>query len=120
MPTLTKSAPASARKQETVAVYHVAGAHLNGVAIGARTIHSMVRLLPLGITLGGVDAQHVRAGLDQGGHTLCVVTGVDAGAHHIALVGYPAAPAGFLYGCRSPCGKRYISDDHPRRSEAGS
>ena len=44
-------------------------------------------LLPIGIALGRVDAQHVGARLDQRGNALGVVTGVDAGAHDVALVG---------------------------------
>ena len=36
--------------------------------------------------------EHVRAGLDQRGDALCIVAGVDARAHHVALVGRPEAP----------------------------
>ena len=43
--------------------------------------------LPLGVALGGVDDQHIHTGLHQSGHPLSIVPGVDAGAHHIALVG---------------------------------
>ena len=42
--------------------------------------------LPLGVALGGVDAQHIHTGLYQCGHALSVVAGVDAGTHNVALV----------------------------------
>ena len=74
------------QEAEALAVHHVAGAHFHGVAVvipdplqGAG--------LPLGIALGGVNDQHIHAGLHQGGDPLGIVPGVDAGAHHIALLG---------------------------------
>ena len=44
-------------------------------------------LLPIGIALGRVDAQHVGARLDQRRNALGVVAGVDACAHHVSLMG---------------------------------
>ena len=42
--------------------------------------------MPFGITFGGVDAEDVRTGLNEGGDTLFVVSRVDAGADDIGLV----------------------------------
>ena len=72
------------QKAESLAVHHVAGAHLHRVAV-AGTNPLQTVLLPVGIALGGVHHQHVRAGLHQSGHPLLIVPGVDAGAYHIAL-----------------------------------
>ena len=74
------------QEAEALAVHHVAGAHLHGVAIAAAN-PVQGALLPLGIALGGIDHQHIHAGLYQSGHPLLIVPGVDAGAHHIALLG---------------------------------
>ena len=54
--------------------------------------------LPLTEALGRVDAQHIHTGFHQSGHTLGVVAGVDAGAHHIALVGVQQFVDVFLVG----------------------
>ena len=91
MPTFTKSAPALGQEAEAVAIHHVAGADLDGVAVLFTDEVDGV-LLPDGVALGGVDAEDVRAGLDQRGHALCVVAGVDARAHQIALVGVLKSP----------------------------
>ena len=73
------------QKAEALAVHHVAGANLHGIAVlGADPLQAV--LLPIGIALGGVHYQHVHTGLHQCGDTLLVVTGVDARAHHIALL----------------------------------
>ena len=85
MPTLTKSAPASARKRKpsrstTLPV------DLDVVAVVLADPFDG-HLLPVGEAFGGVDAQHVGAGLDQGGNALGVVAGVDACAHDVALLG---------------------------------
>ena len=43
--------------------------------------------LPVRITFGTVDAENVDTSVDQRGHTLGIIAGIDACAHHIALVG---------------------------------
>ncbi len=74
------------QEQEAVAIHHVACANLDGIAV--MLAHPGQRAaLPLGKALGGVDAQHVSAGLHKSGHALGVVAGVDARAHHVALLG---------------------------------
>ena len=73
------------QEAEALAVHHVAGAHLHGIAVlGADPLQAV--LLPVGIALRGVHYQHVHTGLHQGGDPLLIVTGVDARAHHIALL----------------------------------
>ena len=42
--------------------------------------------LPLAEAFAGIDAQHVRTGLDQRRHTLFIVAGVDTGTDDIALI----------------------------------
>ena len=73
------------QETEALAIHHVAGAYLDRVAIlGANPLKAV--LLPIGIALGGVHDQHVHTGVHQRGHPLLVVTGVDARAHHVALL----------------------------------
>ena len=74
------------QEAEALSVDHVAGADLDALAVvfadpcdGA--------FLPLGVALGGVNAQHVGPGLEKGGDALGIVAGVDAGADHVFLVG---------------------------------
>ncbi len=71
---------------EALGVNHVARADLHVVAVVLAHPFDG-HLLPVGIALGAIDAQHVGAGLDKRRHTLGVVAGVDARAHHVALVG---------------------------------
>ena len=70
---------------EALGVHHVAGTHLDGVAV-VLADPADGAALPLGVALRGVDAQHIHTGIHQCGHALSVIAGVDAGAHHIALV----------------------------------
>ena len=70
---------------EARSVHDVARADLHAVAV-LFADPGEGEALPVGVALGGVDAQHVRAGLQQGGHALFIVAGVDAGADHVALV----------------------------------
>ena len=71
---------------EALGVHHVARADLHRVAVVlAHPLDG--HLLPVGIALGAVDAQHVGTGLHERRDALGVVAGVDARAHHIALVG---------------------------------
>ena len=70
---------------EALAVNNVACADLYVVAV-LRAYPGQGAALPLGEALGGVDAQNVRARLDQSRNALCVVAGVDACADHIALM----------------------------------
>ena len=73
------------QKAEALAVHHIACAHLDAVAVfGADPADGAA--LPLGKALGGIDAQHVRARFHQRGHALCVIAGIDARTHDIALV----------------------------------
>ena len=82
---LHKVRPGFRQKTESVLIHHVAGADLHGVAVGVP--HPFDGLfLPAGVALGGVDHQHVRTGLQQGGNAGGVVTGVDARAYQIALL----------------------------------
>ena len=73
------------QEEEPVPVHHVARAHLHAVAV-ALPDEGQGALLPAGVPLGGVDAQHVGSGLHQGGDPLGIVLGVDARAHHVALL----------------------------------
>ncbi len=86
MPIFTKSAPQLGQEAEALGVHDVAGTDLHGVAV-VLADPADGAALPLGVALGRVDAEHVHTGLDQCGHALGVVAGVDAGADHVALVG---------------------------------
>ena len=70
--------------EEALAVHHITSAHLDGVAVVLADIVNGP-FLPDGVSLGGIDAENVGTGLDQGGDPLGKVPGVDARAHHIAL-----------------------------------
>ena len=73
------------QEEEALAVNHVACADLDGVTVfGADEVEGS--LLPLAEALGGVDAQHVGAGLDKQRHALGVVARVDARTHLVGLV----------------------------------
>ena len=83
---LDEVSAAFGEEEEAVPVDDVAGADLDRIAIvGADPFQRP--LLPLGVPLGGVDAEDVRARLDQRGDPLFVVAGVDAGPDDIPLVG---------------------------------
>ena len=70
---------------EALGVDDVAGTDADVIAVvGANPLEGA--LLPLGVTLGRVDAQGVDAGLDEQRHALGVVAGVDASAHHVGLL----------------------------------
>ena len=72
-------------KAEAVAVDDVARADLDGIAIvRAHVVDDL--LLPDGVSLGRVDAQHIRASLHKRGDALGVVAGVDARADEVALL----------------------------------
>ena len=73
------------QEAEALAVHHVARAHLHGVTVTLPDPFQRPQL-PLGVALGGVNHQHVHAGLHQSGDPLGVIPGVDAGAYHIALL----------------------------------
>ena len=73
------------QEAEALGIHNVACAHLDGIAV-VLTDPADGAALPLGVTLGRVDAQHIHTGIHQCGHALGVIAGVDAGAHHIALV----------------------------------
>ena len=74
------------QETEALGIHNVACAHLHGVAV-VLTDPGDGTALPLGVALGGVDAEHIHASLDQCGNALGIVAGVDAGTDHIALVG---------------------------------
>ena len=73
------------QEAEAVRVHDVAGADLNAVAVALADPLERA-LLPLGVALGRVDHEHVHTGLDQRGHALGIVAGVDAGADEVALL----------------------------------
>ena len=70
---------------EAVRVDDVARADLDALAVALADPRDGA-LLPLGVALGRVDDEHVHTGLDQCGHTLGVVAGVDARADEVALL----------------------------------
>ena len=73
------------QEAEALAVNHVARTNLHaGAVMLAHPVNG--DLLPIGEALGGVDAQHVSAGLHERRHALGEVAGVDARAHHVALM----------------------------------
>ena len=74
------------QETEALGIHNVACAHLHGIAV-VLTDPGDGTALPLGVALGGVDAEHIHASLDQCGNALGIVAGVDAGTDHIALVG---------------------------------
>ena len=82
---LDKVRTAISQEAEAIAVNHVASAYLDAVTV-MLTDPCNGLLLPSRKSLGGVDAQHVCAGLYQCGNSLCVVTGVDARADHVSLM----------------------------------
>ena len=82
---LHKVRTGSGQEQEAVPVHHVAGTDFHGVAVGLA--HPFNGLgLPAAVAFGGVDAQHVRTGGQQGGNPGLIVPGVDAGTHQVALL----------------------------------
>ena len=70
---------------EAVRVDDVASADLDALTVALADPRDGA-LLPLGVALGRVDDEHVHTGLDQCGHTLGVVAGVDARADEVALL----------------------------------
>ena len=82
---LHKVCTSLSEEAEALGVHHVAGTHLDGVAV-VLADPADGAALPLGVALRRVDAQHIHTGLYQCGHALGVVAGVDAGAYNVALV----------------------------------
>ena len=82
---LDKVRAALGEEAEAVAVNDVARADLDGAAVVRAHIVDDL-LLPDGIALGRVDAQHVRTGFDESRDALSIVAGVDARADEIALL----------------------------------
>ena len=81
-----KVRPGPGQEEEAVPVHHVAGPHLHGVAVLlADPLDGAA--LPLRKALGGIDAQHVHPGLQEGGDPLLVVPRVDARPHDVPLLG---------------------------------
>ena len=74
------------QETEALAVHHVPSADLHGVAVVLADPRNGA-LLPLGIALGRVDAEHIGPRGEQGGHPLLVIPGIDAGADDVFLVG---------------------------------
>ena len=70
---------------EAIAVHDITRADLYGVAVVFADPLDR-DTLPLGIAFGTVDAENVRAGVHECGHALGIVTRVDAGADHEALL----------------------------------
>ncbi len=77
--------PGLGQEPEPVPIDHVARAHLDGIAV-ALPDEGQGLLLPTGVALGGVDAQHIRTGFHQGGNPGFIVLGIDARAHHEPLL----------------------------------
>ena len=82
---LDKVRSAFRQEQETFLIHNIACAHLDGVAVFFAD-PGKGKLLPFGKSLGGVDAENIRARLNQCGNTLRVVSGIDTGADHKALL----------------------------------
>src|SRR5699024_4477031 len=82
---LDKVGPGFGKEEEPVAIHDIARADLDAVAV-MRADPIDRAALPFAEPFGGIDAEHVHPGFDQGGHTLGIVAGVDAGADDIALV----------------------------------
>ena len=74
------------QEAEALGVDNVTGAHLDILAVvGTDPLDGA--LLPLREALGRVDAQDIGTGLDQQGHALGIIAGIDASADHVTLVG---------------------------------
>jgi len=74
------------QETEAVLVNNVTGTDLYGVAVGFPNPFDGL-FLPAGVAFGGVDDQNVNTGFQQSGNSLGVVTGVDARADKVALLG---------------------------------
>ena len=85
MPTLTKSAPASARNRKPSRSTTLPAPTFTASPYWLR-IQSMVFFCQQVKPSGGVNAQYVGPGLHQGGYPLGIVPGVDASAYQIPLV----------------------------------
>ena len=72
--------------QETEAfrIHHVAGAHFYTLSVILPDIING-NFLPLGKAFRAVDAEHIRPCFQKCGNTLLIISGVDAGAHHVAF-----------------------------------
>ena len=76
---------ALSEEAEAVAVDDIARADFDGIAVvRAHVVDDL--LLPDGVSLGRVDAQHIRAGLHERGDALGIVAGVDARADEVSLL----------------------------------
>ena len=71
---------------EIVGAYSASGAMsiADYVAVFAADVLESLLLAP-GIAIGRVDAEDVHSCIHEGGNTLLIVSGIDAGAYHIAL-----------------------------------
>ena len=82
---LDKVCAALGEEAEAVAVDHIARADLHGIAV-VLTHEVNDLLLPDRVALGRVNAENIRARLNERGDALVVVAGVDARADQIALL----------------------------------
>ena len=73
------------QEAEALAIDHVSGANLDGIAVVLTDPFERPRL-PLGIALGRVNDQHVYTRLDKRRHAFGVIARVDARAYHIAFL----------------------------------
>ena len=73
-------------EEEAVSVDHVACADLYGVAVFL-TDKCEGLLLPYGVALGGIYAEHVCACINESGNASLIVESVDTCADNVALVG---------------------------------
>ena len=86
---LYKVRTALRKEAEAVGIDDVARADLDAVAVlFADIVYGY--LLPFREALGGVDAEHVHACLNELGYTLRIVARVDACADHVAFVAVDA------------------------------
>ena len=82
---LDKVRTSSSQVPEALPVHHVAGTYLDRVAVFfPDKVNGL--FLPDGISLRGVNAQHIRAGLHQGRNPFRIVLRVDPGTHQVPLV----------------------------------
>ena len=84
-PDLHEVSAAFCQEPEAFSVHHVAGPYLDGITVFVPDPFQGP-FLPFTVAFGGVDAQYVRTGFHQGRYPLFVVTGVDAGAYHVAFL----------------------------------
>ena len=79
-----KISAAFRQKTETFRIHYVAGPNLHRITVMIPDPFQR-EPLPLGITFGRVDTQHVHPGFHQSGHTLRIIAGIDTGAYHMAF-----------------------------------